>query len=761
MSDESQSGHDARRGDARIDVRAVLKAVLVRTPRILLLTFLVMAVAYVILMFTPRLYESSAEILVEPRTNSYIRPTNEPASSLTGAEAGMVSSQIELIKSRDTLLRVIDEVGLRDEPEFTTGGGGFSPVAIIKRLLGRDSEVSAGDQIILANLFDAMTVAQQRDSQVITVAVRTRDPDLSARIANAVANAHVTRRAELYLSDTAEVSGWLNDEIAELRVSVEEAERAVANFRVENDLFTGTNNTSLLDQQLSTIANQINAAQERKNQALSRAALIRGLIEQGQSIEGVPDVQQSTVVQQLTQELARLQGERAQLSATLLPNHPNFRAIDAQIGVLETQLREEGRQIADSLEAEAQIEADLEASLRAELEALKVDASAAARDNVTLQGLIREAGAQRDLLESYLRRYSEAASRTDANSALPDVRVISVAAPSVNPVFPQTTMILMAIGIVMVTTQVGIIIFAELISGRAITVEPRLQRPELEDTDRIFADALAFDERDEAEVAELVAAEAPATFMHHVPVDADETDRLDIEEAHEVRDPTMSAEMFAVEDDVPAEEEALDPVEADGEASDSVASDAPITTASVAQDHHRLSSDLALGRCRVVLLAGYSDADECEELAETLVDECLDRGISVALIDAGSERSGNELGIADLSIDDASFGDVVHKSADEGFAEVPWGQSAVFDRHSARPATLIEALSDIYEVVLVLTGRAGTASSLPAFAGVADRLVLVSSDDSDHAGLEAVRDDLIEAGYGTVEIVRPPVAVAA
>jgi len=43
-----------------------------------------------------------------------------------------------------------------------------------------------------------------------------------------------------------------------------------------------------------------------------------------------------------------------------------------------------------------------------------------------------------------------------------------------------------------------------------------------------------------------------------------------------------------------------------------------------------------------------------------------------------------------------------------------------------KPVTLIEALSDIYEVVVVSTGRMGLGSSLPVFAGVTGRLVFVN-----------------------------------
>lgn len=318
--------------DARIDVAAMLGAVVQRLPRIILLTLLLLAATFVILMFMPRMYESSASILVEPRSNVYIRAANEQAPAASG-EAGVVSSQIELLKSRDTLLKVIDQLDLRSVPEFNgSGGGGFSPLGLVGQLLGRRSAPVSIDETVLNNLYERLTVAQERDSRLISVAVRSTDPQLAADLANAVANAHVTRRAQLSLSDTAEASGWLAEEIERLRVTVTAAETAVADFKVNNDLFTGANNTSLLDQQLSAISTQISAAQERKNAALSRAALIRGMLERGQSIEGVADVRDSVVIQQLSEEKARLQGEKAQRSATLLANHPIVQALTAQIG---------------------------------------------------------------------------------------------------------------------------------------------------------------------------------------------------------------------------------------------------------------------------------------------------------------------------------------------------------------------------------------------------------------------------------------------
>jgi succinoglycan biosynthesis transport protein ExoP len=746
MAFESQMARDAR-----IDIGAVLSAVVKRLPRVVIVTAALLAAALVLTMFMPRLYESSASILVESRSNVYTRSAGEQAQATPSADAGVVSSQIELIKSRDTLLTVVDKLDLRSVPEFNgTGAGGFSPIAVVSQLLGRKATPVSVDEVVLNALYDRMTVIQERDSRLISILVRSTDPQLAADIANAVAEAHVARRAQLSLSDTAEASGWLADEIAKLRVSVTEAETAVANFKVDNDLFIGSNNTSLADQQLSTIATQINAAQERKNTALSRAALIRRMIEQGQPIDGVADVRDSVVIQQLSQEKGRLQGEKAQRSATLLANHPTIQALTAQIAELNNQISLEGRRVADALEAEAQIEADLEASLRADLTRAKSSASTATQDGVTLDSLERDAKAQRDLLESYLQRHTEAVSRIESNSALPDVRVVSVAAPSVSPASPKTPLILLAVGIVALATQIGVIVFGELVSGRAI-VPARDATPSQDELDEIpFVEAELEPEQRWAE-----------------PGDAgDEVEPTAIEGAPDAASPAAAGPQQAADveryiealnrDSQPAVEPA--PAARPRPERRPLASPSELPGIIASSD---LSSDLVLGRTHLLVLAAHAANADCEMLAEKLVTDALARGLSVALIDAGSARIGDDPGLADLSLDTASFGDVVQKSADNSFAEVPWGQGRSIDRNSTKPLTLVEALGDIYEVVVMMTGRVGATSTLPLFEALDGRLVLVAGDDDDIDAVTQTREKLLLAGYRRCEVVAAPTRVAA
>ncbi|WMT90754.1 GumC family protein [Pelagibacterium sp. H642] len=634
----SDSAPTMAQPEASIDASVILRALLGKLVRIGFVTILLLAVAYAILLFVPRLYESRAELLVEPRSTVFTSAASNQNAESYFIDAAAVSSQIELIKSRDTILATIEAIDLRQEPAFE----GWS------------------DEDIIGEISDNLIVTQERSSRLISVAYRATDPELAARIANGLARIHVQRRAGQQIADTIEATGWLEDEINRLRQNVAEAERAIADFRVENDLFTGSNNESLTNQQLSNFATQIAAAAERRSAAQSRAQLIRSLLESGQPVVGVSDVQASAVVQQLSQELARLQGERAQQSATLLPNHPTIRALDAQIAAINEQISNEGQRVAQALEAQAQIEADLEQSLQAELDRIKVTAGSDTVEGVTLAELEREAAAERDLLNAYLLRFTEATARSDIGSSLPDVRFVSEAAPSSSPASPQTTLILMAVGIASILLQVGGVIFSELLSGRALVEHGPSSEPPLE----------------KGSDNGLIAANSDSS-----------SEPLAITGIH--------APLGALETEIQAQ-----------------------------------AARALAGLDRLIVIASDNGWDESMNFAERLTAAIVGNGQSVAEIDAASGQQGIELGLTDLCAGDADFGEVVHRGIEERFGFVPWGQGERLSPNPDRILTLIDALADIYEVVIVVTGGVGMGSNLPLFADAGAKCLLLAHDET-------------------------------
>ncbi len=674
MSTEYQHADD----DLRMDAGGLLRAMWVRLPRIVLVTVLLLAATFAILLFIPKTYESSASLLVEPRESAYTRSAADTVSSLGGAvnSEALISSQIELIKSRDLLLEVVKSQGLESRAEFASMG--FNPVNTVLGLMGRKPEPKSIEETALANLSDRMTVIRERDSAVISIFVRSVDPALAAQVANAIAQAHVKRRAGQSVADTTDAKIWLQGEIDELRAKVSAAEQRVADYKVQNGLFIGSNATPVTDQTLSTVSQQIADAQQRKNDALSRAELIRDLVQTGQSLDGVADVRNSLVISSLLQTKANLQAELAQKSTTLLDGHPTIKALKAQVAELEDQVRSESRKVADSLEAEAKVQAELEQKLRDDLTRAKMASGDATRGGVTLDSLEREAKAQRDLLETYLARFNDAEARSAENASLPDVRVVTEAAASVVPSSPRTALILGAVGFAALVLQIGAVLFGELMSGRAL-VERRVYEA--------------------------------------------------VEEA--------VLDNGAGEDEEPA------------------AVELPKPTGSLRDDLGRLSEAVIARQLRTVLLANVGERDEVTLVIDRLVEDALAAGLSVVAVDAGSGDISSTQGIADLAAERCDYGDVVQRASDD-LAEVAWGRLAAIDRRSSRPATLVEALADIYHVVIVDTGRVGMVSSLPLFADAPVGVVLVASDTASVQSVVAAKADIKALGLEVGRMVTLP-----
>jgi uncharacterized protein involved in exopolysaccharide biosynthesis len=702
-----------------MDVRALMSALWARLLRIIIVTALLLAATFIMLMFVPKQYESSASLLVEDRSSTFTQAAGATSATSSGggiAIDALMSSQIELIKSRDTLMAVIDTLKLRTVPEFS--GASASPVTLLLRLVGRNPEPRSVDETVLHNLTERLTVIRERDSAVISIFVRSADPQLAADIANAIAAEHVKRRAGQSLADTAEAGAWLEQQIEELRKKVEAADAAVAQYRSDNAIFAGTNGTTLPDQQISDIGRQITDAQGRRNTAEQRAALINELLRSGQPVEGVEDVRSSPVIQSLMQSRATYQATLAEKLATLLPAHPTIKGLNAQIAQVNAQINAEAKRIAEGLAAQVRVEDGLITSLNDDLARARLAASDQTKDSVTLDSLTREAKAQRDLLDSYLIRYRDATSRTDAGSALPDVRIITQAAPSVVPASPKTSLILGDVGFVALALQMGMVLFGELMSGRAVYDRNSLRAVESEpevDEPEIVAET----QEVELEVTEELEPEPQSMAA------GDADDQLDVGDLPEPGIVTS--------------------------AKPAAASVAVVVPAGI----DSLVADMALGRARITLLAAIADARDAAIVADALVDEALDQGLSVCRIDAGSGRPSAAPGLTDLCAKQASFGDVVHRVR-EGLAEVPWGERKVLDRRSMRPLTLVEALSDIYEVVIVSTGRIGLNSTLPLFVAGGARLVVVRRPATPEALVEAVCADAASLGFETVQSVVAP-----
>src|SRR6266851_1743453 len=461
-----------------LDLRALGQALLRNRGWIIVPTLLaaVLSVAAVN-MITPR-YKSEARILIDGRENIFLRPNGERNEERNALDAEAVTSQVQLLLSRDLAREIIRKNKLAERPEFDPVLQGISPVKSLLTLfgIGRDPFSLTPEERVLDAYFDRFTAYAVDKSRVIVIEFQSRDPELAARVANSIAEGYLVVQQGARQEQAKSAGQWLSGEIDNLRRKVAEAESRVEDFRSKSSLFVGTNNTTLSNQQMGELNTQLNNARVLKSDAESKARLIREMLQSGKPIEA-SEVLNSELTRRLSEQRVTLRAQLAEQSSTLLDNHPRIKELKAQLADLDRQLREEASKISRSLDNDSRIAGGRVDGLSASLEQLKKQATSSNGQDVQLRALEREAKAQRDLLESYLAKYREATTRENIDAAPADGRIISSASVSNTPAYPKKLPIVLIATLATLMLSTGAIATGELLRMTAPRTTAALTSP--------------------------------------------------------------------------------------------------------------------------------------------------------------------------------------------------------------------------------------------------------------------------------------------
>ncbi|WFU76667.1 exopolysaccharide transport family protein [Bradyrhizobium sp. CB2312] len=416
---------------------------------------------------TPR-YKSEARILIDGRENVFLRPNSDRTEERQALDAEAVTSQVQLVLSRDLAREIIKKNKLAERPEFDPVLQGISPLKSLAALvgIGRDPFSMTPEERVLDAYYERLQAYAVDKSRVIVVEFQSADPDLAARVANSIADGYLVLQQDARQDQAKNASQWYAGRIDELRRNVSEAEAKAEDFRSKSSLFVGTNNTTLSNQQMGEVNTQLNNARALKADAEAKARLIREMLQSGKPIEA-SEVLNSESIRGPSQQRVQLRAQLAEQSSTLLGNHPRIKELKAQLADLDNQIRDEAAKIARSLENDARFASGRVQELSASLEQLKKQATSTNGQDVQLRALEREAKAQRDLLETYLAKYREANTRETIDTAPTDGRIISRAIVSNTPAYPKKLPIVLIATIATLLLSSGVVVTGELLRQTA------------------------------------------------------------------------------------------------------------------------------------------------------------------------------------------------------------------------------------------------------------------------------------------------------
>ncbi len=448
-----------------IDIWSLLVRVWARKWFLMLFVSAGVVLAYVaVSMVTPH-YTGEVRILIEGRTADPTVPLS--SQNVREADQQKIESEIQVLLSRTLADGVITALKLETWDEFSSSGGG---------LFGLGTKKAANRADVVDAYFERLNVYQLGESRVIAVDFWAEHPRSAMIVANAIADLYVSGQLDAQVAVTRRASSWLDQQVEKLRGDVQASEAAVETFRRQNGLFE-TNGNLLKTEELSELNTQLILASAAKAEARARLDGARALLNSPAGIETSSEVLDSNLIQQLREQEVALQRQITELSADLLPQHPDMISRQAELDDLRRAIGAEVGKIVRRLENEVRVAAARETALRRSIAGLKKEVSTEKQRESELQSLEREASANRGLLESFLLRASEAGARDDRSIQRPEARVISRAETPESASFPQKAPILMLAFMASLTISLLIVLGTEMLAAAPLATPVGSRQP--------------------------------------------------------------------------------------------------------------------------------------------------------------------------------------------------------------------------------------------------------------------------------------------
>src|SRR5437764_3872123 len=423
-----------------LDFRAYARILRKRFSTVLIVFFLVFAVTLIATLKEKPVYR--AQVLLEIQKENPDIPTIKDLYELESVSDSYLKTQYSILASESVVRRVIDQLHIDALPEFNSPKWwqfrkkAFKPrnqtFALDQESSARDPEVY---QRVLERFQDRLTVDPVSRSRLVTVRFDSNSAELSARIVNTLAEDYIDKNLEARWKATQKAADWLSQQLVGVKAKLEKSEEQLQDYARHNGLvFLETDkgaSENVANERLQQLQEELTKAQTERYQ---KEALYR-LVQTGE-FGALPGVFENKLIQYLSERLAELKREHAQLSTTFSPDYPRVKEIQSQIDEIESSLREERQRAADRIANDYSAAVRREDLVHQAVDGQLKQVNLIAEKSVQYNILKREVDTNKQLYEGLLQQLKEAG--VSASLKASNIRLVDSAQPPAKPATPKT-----------------------------------------------------------------------------------------------------------------------------------------------------------------------------------------------------------------------------------------------------------------------------------------------------------------------------------
>ena len=495
VGDEPQGASSRAFGEGAftrvLDIHHLLATFRRRLKLFLALALLIFVLALVTTLQATPLYTATASVMIDNRTEQVV-DTQAVLSGLP-ADAAVVDTEVEVLRSRQLAERVVEALNLEEDPEFNPE---LRPAGMVDQakdaVLGlfrsaapnasaepTPIQVQRRRERVVDTVRGRLEIRRVGMTYVMGVSFTSPDPEKAARISNAFAENYLLEQLQAKFEATRQANQWLNTRLGDLRAEVIQAEASVEQYRNANNLLSASGAT-LTEQEISTYNQQLATVRATQAEDEARLNTARRQLAGGSSGDDVGEALGSAVIQQLRAQRAEVSGRVADMSNRYGPLWPDLLRAQRELADIDAQIQAEIGRIVSNLEARVQVSRERTRSMQGSLSGARGTLAANNSAGVRLNELQRNAEASRTLYQGLLDRFKQTSSQEGLEES--DARVVSRAIIPGAPSSPDVPLNLMLGLLLAIGAGLAGVVLAEMLDAGMTTgedIEEKLGLPHI------------------------------------------------------------------------------------------------------------------------------------------------------------------------------------------------------------------------------------------------------------------------------------------
>lgn len=459
--------------EQEIDLRAYLR-VLIKRRWTIITFFTVVVLTTIIYSFTATpIFQATACIIIEKENPNLVSIQEVMAVDSTGSD--YYQTQYKIIESRAVARKVIQRMDLENSPEFFSKpkDGFLSNIknwfASIKdqgaSLLKSDMSDIENDSELVSNFISRIEIEPIRNSRLVDVSIKAKDPVLAARMANELARSYMDQNMEVKLLAAKDAVQWLNDRINEERKKVEGAENKLLTYKEQHGIITdfSSDSENITAQKLASLNTRVIEAESQRVEAETRYRQAVEVENSAEMLDSIPKVLSNPLIQEIKKMEVNIYNRMSEFSKKYGMNHPQMIALQSELDDLKKRKINEAKRVINALRNEYKLSVAKEKSLKKAFNRQKQESLTMNKKAVRFGVLQRQAESSRHMYELLIKRFKETSLTEEMRTG--NIRIVDKAEVPKNPIKPEKKLNVLLSIVLGLTLGVGLAFFIEYLDN--------------------------------------------------------------------------------------------------------------------------------------------------------------------------------------------------------------------------------------------------------------------------------------------------------